>query len=122
MSAGKRYRPDPYAIYRCPYCNRDCKLWQEGIVVDSYMNVCHADCLPPAEPAVHNMAIDYAAAELGKALAAAPRGERREGIVQGREQVLMMLSDDLAKEIRDELESHDAALAASEPQEGSGGK
>jgi hypothetical protein len=31
----------------------------------------------------------------------------RQGVIQGREQVLLMLSNDLAKEIREELESHD---------------
>jgi hypothetical protein len=48
-AASVRYRPDPYALYRCPYCNRDCKLYEEGIVIDSYMNVCHVDCLPTRE-------------------------------------------------------------------------
>lgn len=42
----------------------------------------------------------------------------REGILRGREQVLLMLSDELAKECRDELEAHDAALAAQQTSSG----
>ncbi len=49
----------------------------------------------------------FDAKDLERVLAACALEARRSGIVQGREQVLLMLSDDLAKEIRDELAEHD---------------
>jgi hypothetical protein len=40
-----KWRPDPEALYRCPYCNIDCRLKDLNVVVDSYLNVCHYYCL-----------------------------------------------------------------------------
>ena len=40
----KRYAPDPYQMYGCPYCNQPLRLLDADAVVDSYQNVCHLIC------------------------------------------------------------------------------
>jgi hypothetical protein len=42
--------PNPITPYRCPYCNEDGRLIDAGMVVDRYMNVCHAKCLAKESP------------------------------------------------------------------------
>jgi hypothetical protein len=37
--------PHPSRVYLCPYCNEGARLRDEGIVVDSFKNVCHETCL-----------------------------------------------------------------------------
>lgn len=39
------YAPDPQRNYLCPYCNEAARLADAGVVVDSFGNVCHEDCL-----------------------------------------------------------------------------
>ena len=43
------YRPDPNAYYLCCYCNKQARLRDADVVVDSYKNVCHYECLMKAD-------------------------------------------------------------------------
>jgi len=42
------YRANPTRAYLCPYCNERAVLRDEGVVVDSFTNVCHETCLAKA--------------------------------------------------------------------------
>lgn len=39
------YHPEPSTYYLCPYCNRPARLRDAEVVVDSYKNICHYQCL-----------------------------------------------------------------------------
>lgn len=42
------YAPNPARKYLCPYCNETAVLRDEGVVLDSFTNVCHEACLEKA--------------------------------------------------------------------------
>lgn len=37
--------PHPRRSYLCPYCNVPARLRDEGVVIDSFKNPCHEECL-----------------------------------------------------------------------------